>query len=117
MNNTGLMIVAMAERCRDLIQRSDEGNCLLSPALQRHHLLWMCDRIEQHSENWPATRLHRWIGFVQSAMMANRMLDLEGAKRLFDKAKVAHAGHGDDNDLVDHLDPGSSFELDLGGES
>lgn len=116
MNNASLLVVAMAERCRDLIQRSDEASSLLSPALQRTHLLWMCDRIEEHSEDWPATRLHRWIGFIQSAMMANRMLDLEAAKSLFDRAKIAHASGSDDGDLVDHLDPSSTYTLDLGGE-
>lgn len=117
MKNTNLMIIAMAERCRSMIQRSDEINCLLPPTLQPPHLLWMCDRIEEHSEDWPPTRLHRWIGFVQGAMMANRMLDLEGAKAMFNQAKIAHAERSDDDDLVDHLDPQSSFELELGGES
>jgi len=117
MDNASLLVVAMAERCRDVIQRSDETSSLLSPALQREHLLWMCDRIEEHSEDWPATRLHRWIGFIQSAMMANRMLDLEAAKSLFDDAKIAHASTSDDGDLLGHLDPNSTFTLNLGGES
>jgi len=116
MNNQRLLIVAMAERCRSVIQHSDEANCLLPSALQPKHLLWMCELIEHHAEDWPATRLHRWIGFVQSAMMANRMLDLDGARSMFNKAKIAHAESDDDNDLVDHLDPDSSFELELGGE-
>lgn len=111
-----LIVVAMAERCRDLIQRSDETDCLLPAALQHKHLLWMCDCIEEHSEDWPPTRLHRWIGFVQCAMMANRMLDLAEAKAMFNKAKIAHAESSEDHDLVDHLDPDSSFELELGGE-
>ncbi len=49
-------------------------------SLQLKHLLWMCDRIETHAEGGPATKLHRWIGFVQAAMLANRMLDLDGLK-------------------------------------
>ena len=111
-----LMMVAMAERCRDLIQKSDDTDCLLPAALHPQHLVWMCDCIEEHSEDWPQTRLHRWIGFVQCAMMANRILDLNGAKAMFNEAKVAYAQSSDDHDLVDHLSSDNCFELDLGGE-
>ena len=117
MHNNRLIIVAMAEECRCVISRSDEANCLLPESLRPRHLLWMCDRIEQHADDWPETRLHRWIGFVQSGMMANRILDLAMAKVMFDKAKVAHAEMGDDEDLVDHLDAESDYRLELGGES
>jgi hypothetical protein len=64
----------------------------------------MCDNIQQHAEHWPSTKLHRWIGFVQAGMMANRMLDLDGAKAMFDKAKNAFGEIKEDHDLVDHLD-------------
>jgi hypothetical protein len=47
-------------------------------------------------------------------MMAHRMLDLDAAKAMFDKAKVAHGDIGED--LLDHLDPASSYEVDMGGE-
>ena len=46
-------------------------------------------QIEEHAEDGPATKLHRWIGFVQGAMLANRMLDLDGLKAMFDDAKAA----------------------------
>lgn len=58
--------------------------------------------------------LHRWIGFVQCGMLAQRMIDLEGAKAMFDKSKIAHGELSED--LVDHLDPTSSFEVDIGGQ-
>ena len=73
-------------------------------------------KIEDHAENWPITKLHRWIGFVQGGMMANRILDLAGAKSMFDQAKIAHGGSGQDQDLIDHLDLDSPFELDVGGQ-
>jgi hypothetical protein len=111
-----LLIVAMAEQCRDLITQSEETQLGLLPTLRPKHLLWMCDNIQQHAEHWPATKLHRWIGFVQCGMMANRMLDLDGAKALFNKAKNAYGEIGDDQDLVDHLDPTSSFEMEIGGQ-
>jgi hypothetical protein len=106
------LIVAMAAQCRALIQQSAGASPALGGPLQPEHLLWMCDRIEDHAEDWPATKLHRWIGFVQCGMMANQMLDLDGAKAMFDQAKIAYGGSGEDEDLVDHL----SVEMDLGGQ-
>ena len=86
-------------------------------ALQQKHLVWMCNKIEEHSEVGPATKLHRWIGFIQGAMLANRMLDLEDLKAMFDEAKRAHGEDSDDlDDLLDHLDPTNTFELDIGGQ-
>lgn len=116
MEQANLLIVAMAEQCRSSIRDVEVTPDHLPPGLHPRHLLWMCDRIEQHVEDWPATKLHRWIGFVQAGMMANRILDLAGAKAMFDKAKTAYGEPADDPDLMDHLDPDSSFEMDLGGQ-
>ena len=50
-------------------------------------------------------------------MLANRMLDLDELKAMFDEAKRAHGEASDDlEDLFDHLDPTNSFELDIGGQ-
>jgi hypothetical protein len=117
MDNTSLLIVAMAKHCRGVIEEWNRSIPDLPLALRPKHLLWMCNKIEEHAEDGPATRLHRWIGFVQCAMVANRMLNLDGLKTMFDEAKRAHgvAGHALE-DLIDHLDPTSSFEFDIGGE-
>ena len=114
MENSELLVVAMAEQCRDLILASDKRDHGLPKELQPKHLLWMCKQIEGHAEVGSTTKLHRWIGFVQCGMMANRMLDFEGAKAMFDKAKAAHGEVGDD--LIEHLDLSSGFEVDIGGE-
>lgn len=114
MDTATLLIRAMAEECRRLILESDESNVDLPETLQPKHLERMCDRIKEHAEDWPTAKLHRWIGFVQAAMLANRMLDLGGIKAMFDKAKNAYGETSED--LLDHLDPASPFELDLGGE-
>jgi len=88
--------------------------------LQPRHLLWMCKKIEKHQDDWPATKLHRWIGFIQCAMMANNMVvpmaDLFGAIRIVDKGKTAFS-ESTDQDLNDHNDPNNPFRLDIGGES
>jgi hypothetical protein len=115
MDNGSLLVVAMAEKCRSLIVKRERSDPRLPKALHPQHLLWMCDQIERHAEEGPATKLHRWIGYIQCAMLAHRMLDLPGAKTMFDDAKIAHGGSSDD--LVDHLDPDSTFEADIGGEA
>ena len=58
--------------------------------------------------------LHRWIGFIQCALLTHGVLDLEGLKSMFDKAKIAYGDKG--QDLIDHLNPDNAFELDIGGE-
>lgn len=115
MGTKHLLIVAMAEWCREVIAESaDEGHDL-PESLQPSHLVRMCDRIEERAEDWPVTKLHRWIGFVQGGMLANRILDLDGAKAMFDAAKNAF-GSESDRDLIDHLDLNSTFQIDIGGE-
>lgn len=117
MDNNSLLVAAMAQQCRSLISESDMPDIGLPRALQPKHLLWMCDQIEKHAEGGPASKLHRWIGFVQGAMLANRMLDLDGLKAMFDEAKAAHGETSEDiDDLTDHLDPTSSFQFDIGGQ-
>ena len=118
MDNNSLLIVAMAEKCKSLISESESADIGLPIALQPKHLLWMCKKIEEHAEDGPATKLHRWIGFVQGAMLANRMLDLDGLKAMFDEVKRSHGEAVEDlEDLLDHLDPTSSFEFDIGGQA
>ena len=45
-----------------------------------------------------------------------RRVVLAGAKAMFDEAKLAHGEPGQDQDLLDHLNPQSSFALDIGGQ-
>lgn len=112
MDNANLLI-AMATECKGLIAQSDYTESDLPKPLQRKHLMWMCNEIERKAADCPTTQMHRWIGYIQCAMIANRMIDMEGARVIFEKAKVAHGDTGED--LLDHLDTRSSFELDIGG--
>lgn len=109
-------IVAMADKCRSLIEGCSVTQRDLPLQLLPSHLVWMCDRIEKHATDWPHTKLHRWIGFVQCAMMANGILDLPGIKEMFDSVKNAYLETSEDQDLTDHLDPDSSFDIDVGGQ-
>ena len=110
------LVLAMAEQCRALIQQAGQHPSELPQPLQRRHLLWMCEQLTSHADEWPVTRQNRWIGFIQAGMLANRMLDLQGIAVMFDEAKRRHAVSIDDDDLLDHLDPDSSFRLEIGGQ-
>ena len=113
-----LLMFAMAERCLRIIQDKPEDVRFALPApLRPEHLRWMCKLIVEHAEDWPATKLHRWVGFVQAGMIANYMLDLDGAKAMFNKVKEEFGATGEDQDLLDHLDPKTAFEMEIGGES
>ncbi|QDU76823.1 hypothetical protein Pan97_38800 [Bremerella volcania] len=117
MDNSYLLIGAMARQCKQLVQQRNATQSSLPSALQPAHLVWMCNQIEEHSEDTPATKLHRWIGFVQCAMLAHGILDLEELKAMFDEAKRDHGQTAEDlDDLTDHLNPASSFEFEIGGE-
>jgi hypothetical protein len=117
MEQADLLVRAMAERCLNIIQDKTEDTRFALPAtLRPAHLRGMCERIIAHAESWPATKLHRWIGFVQAGMIANLMLDLEGAKVMFNKVKDQYGALAKDRDLLDHLDPMTSFEMEIGGQ-
>jgi hypothetical protein len=114
---TDLLVRAMAERCLRIIQdKPADARFGLAESLRPKHLRWMCKQIVEHTEDWPAAKLHRWIGFVQAGMVANLMLDLDGAKAMFNQVKEEFGSIAKDPDLLDHLDPNSSFEMELGGQ-
>jgi hypothetical protein len=107
----------MAERCLRIIQdKPGDVRFGLPESLRPNHLRWMCSLIVEHAEDWPATKLHRWIGFVQAGMVANIMLDLDGAKAMFNDVKEQYGSITNDQELVDHLDPATSFEMEIGGQ-
>src|SRR4030095_1461895 len=114
MSDSIQLIAAMAEQCAGMILEWGKHGLDQPQSLQPKHLEWMCRKIVQHAGDWPGVKLHRWLGFVQGAMIANRIIDLNGAKAMFDKAKNAYGEMG--ADLLDHLNPGSSFQLEIGGQ-
>jgi hypothetical protein len=114
---TDLLVRAMAERCLRIIQdKPADARFSLPESLSPKHLRWMCKQIVEHTENWPGVKLHRWIGFVQAGMIANLMLDLDGAKAMFNHVKQEFGAIAKDQDLLDHLNPDSSFEMEIGGQ-
>jgi hypothetical protein len=116
-DQANLLVLAMAERCLTIIQnRPEDVRFALPGSLGPDHLRRMCKHIVAHAEDWPAVKLHRWIGFVQAGMIANLMLDLDGAKAMFNQAKGQFGSLAKDQDLVDHLDPTTAFEMEIGGQ-
>lgn len=116
MDKSKLLIVAMSERCIAQILKSQTSEVELPDVLQPPHLLWMCDQIANHAEDWSESKLHRWLGFIQSGMLANRMLTYDQLKDMFEDAKNSYGVQEADQDLLDHLDPHNSFRMDIGGE-
>jgi hypothetical protein len=116
-DQANLLVRAMAERCLRIIQdKPEDVRFALPEPLRPNHLRRMCSLIVEHAEDWPATKLHRWIGFVQAGMVANLMLDLDGAKAMFNDVKEQYGSITNDQELVDHLDPATSFEMEIGGQ-
>ena len=61
MDPASLLVVALAHQCRERIPKTTTSVVDLPQALHPKHLPWMCDRIEAHAEEWPTTKLHRWM--------------------------------------------------------
>lgn len=117
MNRKHRLITAMAEEYKTRILQSVVSDSNLPKSLQPKHLVWMCDQIVKHAEGGPATKLHRWIGFVQAAMLAHRMVDQDALRAMFGRVHAACRESSEDlDDLTDHLDPTSTFEFELGGQ-
>jgi hypothetical protein len=117
MDQTNLLVRAMAERCLNIIEdKPKDVRFGLPDALVPDHLRRMCKLIVKHAEDWPAIKLHRWLGFIQAGMIANLMLDLDGAKAMFNQVKCEYGPIAKDQDLLDHLDPTQSFVFEVGGQ-
>jgi hypothetical protein len=123
MNHVNILAQSVAEECRNAIRRAlvEQEGTVPDPKQQLDnptgpaHLLWMCDKIQAKVDDWPATRLHRWIGFIQCGMISMGLTDLDGARRIISEAKTIFA-EDEDQDLKDHQDPTNPFFLDIGGE-
>lgn len=75
-------------------------------------LLEMCDRIARKADEWPDEKLFMRIGYVQGVMVS---LNICGIKKIREIVHEAHLGRQDYIDLLDHNDPDSPFNLELGG--
>lgn len=84
---------------------------------QPERLLEMLEKLvhKAHQEEWPDTKLHRWLGWVMGCMACHNIASLERQKEIVAHAKL-HFGEKDDDELTEHHNPDSTFRLDIGGE-
>lgn len=106
-----LLAVELARQCADKIRA--RGAPMYTDSTK--HLLKMCSEIEKRAENWPSTKMHRWIGFIQGTMVAMEITTIEEESDTVRKAKTMFSE--DDNGLIDHNNPDHHFEFEIGGES
>lgn len=57
-----------------------------------HHLIWMCDQVITRAGYVPkemsATKLHRWIGYIQGVMVARGFTTVERERAEYKELKV-----------------------------
>ncbi len=53
------------------------------------HLLWMAGQVRDNynSENWSATKLHRWIGYIQGVMVQRKLTTVQRERDDYRAAK------------------------------
>ena len=56
-----------------------DGNSL-QEALRPSYLMWMCETVIAKKDEWVATRLHRWIGYIQAGLLLSGITGLEHEK-------------------------------------
>jgi len=115
-----LLAVEIAQHCKEALDaefdwdysETQPGNRTVS----RAHLLWMCEQIVDNADKWPASKLHRWAGFLQGYTVSCAITTIKKESEMVRAAKK-HFLEEMDVDLKDHQDPESLFELELGGEN
>ena len=106
-----LLAVEIARHCEEIIL---EFKATLGPGLLRtRHLLEMCEKIEKNADDWPVTKLHRWIGFIQGCLVMAGLTTIEKESQFVreTKQKITETV---DEELKDHHDSDNHFELELG---
>lgn len=94
------LIVDMAQKCLHTMRHSDKEVGQLPQPLHPKHLVWMCEQVVENAEHSSLTKLHRWLGFIQAGLLANRMLTLEHLKHMFDEVKSRHNYDAHDEDRI-----------------
>ena len=117
MDESAQIVSDTTVECQECIELFGLSECDLPDSLMVDHLSWMLTQIPVHANDWPVTKLHRWIGFVHRGMIAHGMLTFVTAMEMFGKARDACGPDPVDQDLIDHLDPKHSFRFEIDGES
>lgn len=112
MEQSRILAIEVAEAWREtleeLAQEQDGQDEAVRCALS------LCCNLERRAETWPESRLHRALGFVQGVLVARGVTSYADQLALINGLKVAYP-EDTDEELQEHLDPKSPFQLDLGG--
>lgn len=125
MTDPTLLAVEIAERTLAYLLKWQEAGQSVRPdapeETKPENLIWMLERLMKIAEGngreeieWADTKLHRWLGFIFGSMVSNGMATLPKIKELVTRAKAEFL-EKEDKDVVDHNNPDSPFELDIGG--
>lgn len=119
MKNPNLLGIHLAEKLADHI-RTDADFTVAEDAPKEttpEHLIWMLEHlsVKAEKEEWPETKVHRWLGYVMGCLASHRTCTLPCLKGITAEAKQYYFEKEDD-ELRDHSDPDHPFTLDIGGE-
>jgi len=105
--------IEIANRLHDMIEdwlvSHEEAN--ENDAVQ--NLLNVCNRIITKAEEWPDEKLFMRLGFIQGVMVSHGVCSLDMIRRVVNFIRERHLDYVD---LLDHNDPESPFNFELGGE-
>ena len=69
--------ITLLKRCADILEQAGPAHGVEPEGCGRAHLLWMCASAKDHASSWPIDKLSRWLGFIQSAMTFQGLLNVE----------------------------------------
>lgn len=107
-----LLALEAVQLCRAKLV--EDGDDIPERDAALEHALLLSHQVEQYVLQWPATRLHRALGFIQGVLVSRGCSSLEEQCTLLERLQIGFP-ECRDRDLADHLDPRQPFELELGG--
>ena len=67
----------MAQRYMGIIAGATDDPFAHMKRFAHPNLLWMCDRIEENADTWPADKTGRWLGFIQATLGLQQLADMD----------------------------------------
>lgn len=69
MCETKQIAVAYAQHLLDKLEKAATDDYTIETTISVVHLKWMCQQIIERVNEMSATKLHRWIGYIQGVMV------------------------------------------------
>lgn len=67
----------MAQRYMGIIAGTEHDPYSDMERFSHKNLMWMCERIEENADIWPADKVGRWLGFVQATLGLQGAADMD----------------------------------------